>query len=56
MIYPLAGLLIGAVLGMLLARRRKGNRLDMAQWGAVYSLIFGLIGLFVLVFVERGIA
>ena len=56
MIYPLAGLVIGAALGVFRARRRKGNRFDMAQWGAVYGLIFGLIGLFVLVFIERGLA
>jgi uncharacterized protein YqgC (DUF456 family) len=53
MIYPLAGLLIGAVLGSLGARQRGGKSLDLVQWAAVGAIIGGLIGLFVLVFVER---
>jgi uncharacterized membrane protein YjfL (UPF0719 family) len=40
---------IGAILGLLLgvyqAKRRKGTALDMAQWGAVYAIIFALITL-----------
>lgn len=53
MIFPLAGLLLGAVVGLLSARRKGGKLLDLAQWAAVYGVIFALIGLFILVFIER---
>jgi hypothetical protein len=42
---PLLGILIGAAFGAWRAKRRGGNRLDMAQWGAVYAILFGLAGL-----------
>lgn len=53
MIYPLAGLLFGAILGALRAKMRGGKGFDMLQWGAVFAILFGLIGLFILVFIER---
>jgi hypothetical protein len=53
MIYPLAGLVLGAILGALQARRRGGNLYDMLQWAAVFALIFGLIGLFFVIIVLR---
>lgn len=56
MIFPLAGLAIGALLGTLGARRRGGKRLDLAQWGTVGAIIGGLVGLFVLIAIERSLA
>ncbi len=56
MIYPLAGLLLGAVLGAFSARIRGGRVLDMLQWAAVFAIIFGVLGMFVLIFIERGMA
>ena len=56
MIYPLSGLLIGALLGALGARRRGGKRLDLLQWAAVGAIMGGIVGLFVLVFIERSYA
>lgn len=53
MIYPLAGFLIGAITGALSAFRRGGKPADIAQWGVAFGLLFGLIGLFILVFIER---
>ena len=53
MIYPLAGLLLGALFGSVQAKRKGGNRLDLAQWAAVGAIVGGLIGLFTLVFIER---
>ncbi|MEO1639338.1 MAG: hypothetical protein AAFU41_08850 [Pseudomonadota bacterium] len=53
MIFPLIGMLIGAVIGVLRARAKKGNAKDMVQWGAVFAIIFGLIGLFLLIFLQR---
>lgn len=54
MIFPLAGLLFGAAFGALRARARGGNTRDLLQWAAVFAIIFGLVGLFVLIFIERG--
>lgn len=53
MIFPLAGLAIGALLGALGARRQGGKRLDLLQWAAVGAIIGGIVGLFVLIFIER---
>jgi len=44
------------VLGALGARQRGGTGKDLAQWAAVGAIICGLIGLFVLVFIERSMA
>lgn len=55
MIYPLGGALLGAIVGALAARGRGGKRADMAQWGAVLAIVFGMLGLFVLVFIERSL-
>lgn len=53
MIYPLGGLLIGAIVGALRAKSRGGKPADMAQWGAVFAMIFGIIGLFIAVILTR---
>ncbi len=53
MIFPLAGIVLGALLGAIRAKRRGGKPADMAQWAAAYGMIFGLVGLFVLIFIER---
>ncbi|WP_185020853.1 hypothetical protein [Histidinibacterium lentulum] len=55
MIYPLGGALLGAVIGALAARRRGGKPADLAQWAAVLAIVCGLIGLFLLVFIERSL-
>jgi hypothetical protein len=55
MIYPLGGALLGAILGAVMARRRGGKGADMAQWGAVMAIVFALLGLFVLIFIERSL-
>lgn len=53
MIYPLAGLLIGALLGLTMARKRGGNGKDLAQWGAVLGMIGFLVGMLILILIER---
>ncbi len=55
MIFPLSGLVIGAVIGALRAKARGGKSKDMLQWGAVFAIMFGLIGLFVLIFLQRSL-
>jgi hypothetical protein len=45
MIFPLAGLLLGAVIGALTARKRGGNALDMAQYAAGYGIALAVLAL-----------
>ncbi|WP_212524675.1 apolipoprotein acyltransferase [Actibacterium sp. MT2.3-13A] len=49
----IAGILLGALWGGMLARRRKGKPADIAQYAAAYGIIFGIVGMFVTIFVER---
>ena len=53
MIYPVGGFILGALLGAVRARMRGGQSLDLLQWGAAFGLMFGIIGLFVMVFLLR---
>jgi len=53
MIYPVAGMLGGLVIGALRARMRGGKWQDMLQWALVHALIGAMIGLFALIFIER---
>ncbi len=53
MIYPLGGLVLGGILGAVRARMKGGKTLDMLQWAAVFAMIFGVIGIFVLIMIER---
>ncbi|SMY09663.1 hypothetical protein [Flavimaricola marinus] len=55
MIFPLTGLLLGAILGVLRARKRGGTTADILQWAVVHALVLGLLGLFVLVIIERNL-
>lgn len=47
------GFLIGAAIGMFNAKRRKGNFLDMLQYGAGYGFAVGLVTLVVSVLWTR---
>ena len=49
----LAFALFGALFGILLARKRGGNRLDRAQYAAILGLIFAVIGIFVTILYGR---
>lgn len=53
MIFPLAGLLIGLIFGAFRAKRRGGKIFDLLQWAAVYGMLFAIIGLFVMIFIDR---
>ncbi|MFA8442897.1 hypothetical protein [Yoonia sp.] len=55
MIFPLSGLFIGALFGAWRAKTKGGTRKDMLQWGAAFAIFFALIGLFVLIFVQRSL-
>ncbi|MEJ8560821.1 hypothetical protein QTO30_05990 [Yoonia sp. GPGPB17] len=52
---PLIGMFIGAVFGALRAKARGGKGKDMLQWGAVFAIIFGVIGMFILIFLQRSL-
>ncbi len=43
----------GAIYGGLQARRRKGEPFDVAQWAAVYGIVFGLAGLILTIVLGR---
>lgn len=49
----LAGILFGAIFGGLRARKRKGRPADIAQYAVVYAVAFGLLALFVSLFLDR---
>ncbi len=49
----LGAVLVGAILGGLIARRRGGNRLDIAQYATAMAIALGLLGLFVTIFLAR---
>lgn len=53
MIYPLSGMVIGALLGAFRARARGGKTADLIQWSIAFAILFGLAGLFILIFIER---
>ncbi|MCR9151722.1 MAG: hypothetical protein NXH83_16255 [Rhodobacteraceae bacterium] len=45
--------LLGALWGGLMARRRKGNRLDIAQYAGSFAIIGAIVGLFATVILDR---
>ncbi|MBV1903860.1 MAG: hypothetical protein KUG58_09515 [Marinosulfonomonas sp.] len=49
----IAAIILGAVYGVYAASRKGGNRLDKAQYGAVFAIIFALVGLFLTVAIEK---
>lgn len=49
------GILIGAVWGGLLAKSRKGNALDIAQYAAGFGIAIGLVFFIVNVLILRQI-
>lgn len=49
----LAGLIIGAVWGVLHVRRRGGTGFDMAQYGAVWGIIGAIAGFAATIGLER---
>lgn len=48
-----AALIIGIALGVRQARRRNGNRLDIAQYATGYGIAFTILGVFLTILVER---
>ncbi len=44
---------IGAIYGALLAKKRGGSQLDMGQYGVVYAIVLGIVGLFFTLALDR---
>ncbi len=49
----IGGLIFGALGGGFVAKRRGGKPADVAQYAAVYGIIFGLVGLFLTLLLDR---
>ncbi len=49
----LGSMLLGAIVGAGLARKRGGKTLDLLQYGAGFMIAFGLLGLFVTILIDR---
>ncbi|EAQ03416.1 hypothetical protein OB2597_02312 [Pseudooceanicola batsensis HTCC2597] len=49
----IAGVLIGALYGGWRAKSRKGRTADVLQYAVVHAMLFGLIGLFVTLILDR---
>jgi hypothetical protein len=45
--------LAGAIWGGYVAKKRGGNRLDMAQYAAGFGILFALLGLVVTIVISR---
>ena len=45
--------LFGVALGVGVAWRKQGDRLDMAQYGAIFGIGFAVLGVFLTVALER---
>lgn len=46
---------VGALWGGYLAKRRGGNRLDIAQYAASLAILLGVAGLFITIAVHRAL-
>jgi hypothetical protein len=52
----LAGLLLGATYGAVIAKKRGGKTLDAVQYAAGFGIAFCLLGLFATIALERILA
>jgi len=51
--FVIGGLVLGAIGGGLRARARGGKLADILLYAAAHAIIFGLIGLFITVYLDR---
>lgn len=49
----IAGMLIGAISGVIYVRRRNGRGFDIAQYAAVWAIIGTILGVILTIGVER---
>ncbi|MEO9682703.1 MAG: apolipoprotein acyltransferase [Tateyamaria sp.] len=48
--------IIGAFVGGFTARKRNGNKLDIAQYAAGYGLAFIIVGMIATVIIDRALS
>jgi hypothetical protein len=51
--FMIGGLLLGAIGGGLRARARGGKLADILQYAVVHAILFGLLGLFITLYLDR---
>ncbi|NVO55548.1 hypothetical protein HW561_07085 [Rhodobacteraceae bacterium B1Z28] len=56
MLVVLGMAMLGAILGVLTARKRNGSGADMAQYAAGYGIAFALVGLVISLILVRMVA
>ena len=49
----IVGALLGAIIGGITAYRRKGNKLDIAQYAAGYAMAFTVVSMILTVILDR---
>lgn len=51
--FVIGGLLLGAIGGALRAKARGGKLADVLQYAVAHAILFGLIGLFITLYLDR---
>ncbi|MFN5996926.1 MAG: hypothetical protein ACK47C_08645 [Paracoccaceae bacterium] len=51
--FVIGGLILGALSGGFRAKARGGKPADIAQYAVVHAIIFGVIGLFLTLYLDR---
>ncbi len=49
----IAGIVLGAVLGAVIARKNGGKPADMAQYAAASAMVFGIVAMIATVLLDR---
>lgn len=52
-VYVIAGLIIGAAIGVYRAAKRGGKALDMLQYAAAHAIPLMILGLFLTIYLDR---
>lgn len=52
----LAGWAFGAIYGAFIAKKRGGKTIDALQYAAGFGIAFGILGMFLTIFLERMLA
>ncbi len=51
--FVIGGFLLGAIGGALRAKARGGKLADILQYATVHAILFGLLGLFITLYLDR---
>lgn len=53
MIIVLVSAILGALIGGTIAVRRRGKTIDILQYSVIYLIAFAILGLFLLITIDR---